>query len=203
MTALKRRIAAATVAVAIGMGVHQAWRASLLRNQVQLLQQQEAARAEQSQQLLREREEAVNQLAGLRQENERLGRNATEVLKLRAEVAQLKRSSPNFAQPDVPAEKNPNPSISQIESWDEATLNEQQRKMLKAMSEKVITGNSVADLGRLKDSLKRWDELFLTPAPPDLKPVFYILKHRVQARVAELEQQQQQVEAVAPAEPPP
>ena len=54
---------------------------------------------------------------------------------------------------------------------------------------KLKTGNSVADLARLKDSLERWDELFMKPAPEDQKPVFAILKERLKERIAELETQ--------------
>jgi cell division protein FtsB len=175
MTAMKRRFVAATVTIALGVGVHQAWRASVLRNQVQLLQQQAAAHAEQFRQLARDREETASQLARLRQDNERLNRNTAELLKLRAEVVQLK---------NLPAD-----ATSQTQSPEEANLKEEQRSKLKEMSENVRTRNSIADLGRLKDSLERWDELFVTPAPAEWKPVFVVLKQRVQARVAELEQE--------------
>jgi len=47
----------------------------------------------------------------------------------------------------------------------EADLNEKQRRTLEDWTRGLKTGNSVADIDRLKDSLKRWDELFIKPAP--------------------------------------
>jgi hypothetical protein len=69
----------------------------------------------------------------------------------------------------------------------EDDLNDAQRKSLEDWTSKLKTGNSVADIGRLKDSLKRWDELFMNPASAEMKPVFAILKERVRERIAELE----------------
>jgi hypothetical protein len=69
----------------------------------------------------------------------------------------------------------------------EDALTESQRKVLDDWTHGLKTRNSVADIGRLKDSVNRWDELFMDPAPPELKPVFAILKGRVQERIAELE----------------
>ena len=69
----------------------------------------------------------------------------------------------------------------------EAQLTAEQQAHLQELSLKVKTGNSVADINRLKDSLSRWDELFITPAPAELKPVYAILKERVRERLAELE----------------
>jgi endonuclease/exonuclease/phosphatase family metal-dependent hydrolase len=66
-------------------------------------------------------------------------------------------------------------------------LNEGQRKVLDEWTHGLKTRNSVADLGRLKDSLKRWDDLFIEPAPAEMKPVFTILKGRVKERIMELE----------------
>ncbi len=69
----------------------------------------------------------------------------------------------------------------------ETDLTERQRKALKEWALAIKIKNSVADIDRLKDSLNRWDELFMNPAAPDMKPVFAILKGRVEARLAELE----------------
>ena len=55
------------------------------------------------------------------------------------------------------------------------------------LAAKVKTGNPVAGIERLEDSLERWDELFIQPAPPDMKPVFTILRGRVRERLEELE----------------
>jgi ABC-type Fe3+-hydroxamate transport system substrate-binding protein len=74
--------------VAVGTGIYEARQTSRLRNQVQTVQQQQS---EQIQQLSRERDDATNQLATLRNENERLNRNTAELLKLRGEVGVLRR----------------------------------------------------------------------------------------------------------------
>lgn len=71
----------------------------------------------------------------------------------------------------------------------EDDLSANQRKVLNEWTTGIKTRNSVADIGRLKDSLKRWDELFMNPASPDMKPVFAILRERVKERLAELEQE--------------
>lgn len=189
MTTLKRAIAPLIVALAIGAGIHQAWRATSLQKRVQILQRAAANHAEQLRQSTQARDEAAHQLAGLRQEIKRLSATASEVLKLRAEVAELKGNQPTNTKANDQVEEPEPVAADPIEIPEAANLNAQQLKLLHEMSEKVITGNSVADLGRLKDSLERWDELFITPAPPEMKPVFAILKLRVQERVAELEQQ--------------
>ena len=69
----------------------------------------------------------------------------------------------------------------------EAALSEDQRKVLKEWTSNLMTKNSVADIGRLKDSLERWDELFMDLAEPEMRAVFAILKERVRERIAALE----------------
>lgn len=71
----------------------------------------------------------------------------------------------------------------------EEGLNEKQRKEFDRWAQGIQTRNSVADIDRLKDSLKRWDELFMNPASPEMKPVFAALKERVKERLAELEKE--------------
>ena len=71
----------------------------------------------------------------------------------------------------------------------EVGLNEEQRRMLEEWTFNIKTKNSVADIDRLKDSLKRWDELFIKPSAPEMKPVFVILKERVKERLTELEKE--------------
>ena len=77
--------------------------------------------------------------------------------------------------------------ITQVRTWTETDLDDEQRKALKQWTDGLNTGNSAADLDRLKDSLQRWDELFMNPAPAKLKPVFAILKERLKERIVELE----------------
>lgn len=75
----------------------------------------------------------------------------------------------------------------QTDTPDETSLTPLQRIALEHYVEKVKTGNSVADIDRLKDSLKRWEELYVEPSPPEMKAVFRLLKRKVQERLAELE----------------
>jgi hypothetical protein len=115
------------------------------------------------------------------------GEQSQEMLRLRGEVGVLRRQlAEALAQAKEPAKQQPSPQ--QTGSWTEADLNDEQRKSLAQWTSKLKTGNSVADLARLKDSLERWDELFMNPAPVEQKPVFAILKERLKERIAELEE---------------
>jgi RNA polymerase sigma factor (sigma-70 family) len=102
MTTLQKTLLTATVAVLAGAGIYEAHQNSLLRYQVQTLRQQPAPLTGQVQQLQRERDAAANQLAGLLAENEQLksNRNETELLKLRSEVTQLQRMQSKEATDD-------------------------------------------------------------------------------------------------------
>ena len=93
MTALQKTIVTATIALLTGVGIYEARQASQLREQVQTQQQQQTPQSEQIKQLQSEREDSARQLATLREENERLNRNTGDLLKLRAEVAELRRNS--------------------------------------------------------------------------------------------------------------
>ena len=77
--------------------------------------------------------------------------------------------------------------VTPVRTWTETDLDDEQRQALKQWTDGLNTGNSAADLDRLKKSLQRWDELFTNPAPPKLKPVFAILKERLKERIVELE----------------
>jgi len=82
-------------AVAIFAGVsalYQARQAVHLRGQIQTLLQQQAPLAEQLQRLQRERDEALRQLASLH-DDDRLNRDAAELLRLRGEVGVLRRQT--------------------------------------------------------------------------------------------------------------
>src|SRR5580765_2524044 len=85
---LQKTLISVTLIVAVGTGIYEAFQASRLRNQVQTVQQ---LQVEQLEQLAHERDDATNQLAALRNENERLKRNTAELLKLRGEVGVLRR----------------------------------------------------------------------------------------------------------------
>jgi len=97
MTALQKSIVTATIAVLAAAGIFEARQASQLRDKVQTLQQQHAPLVEQIQQLQTERERSARQLAALNADNERLNRSMGELLKLRGEVAGLRRDSQELA----------------------------------------------------------------------------------------------------------
>jgi RNA polymerase sigma factor (sigma-70 family) len=93
MTALQKTIVTATVAVLAGAGIYEARQAAQLREQVQTLQEQRAPLTEQTAQLNQALFEATNQAAGLSDENQRLKRNNTDVLRLRAETGMLRQQT--------------------------------------------------------------------------------------------------------------
>jgi RNA polymerase sigma factor (sigma-70 family) len=93
MTALQKTIITATIAVLAGMGIYEARQASQLRDQVQILQQQQSPLTDQLQRALSELRGATNRIATLLEETDRLTRNTADLLKLRAEVAQLRRDA--------------------------------------------------------------------------------------------------------------
>jgi RNA polymerase sigma factor (sigma-70 family) len=93
MTALQKTLITGTVALVLGVGIYETRQVSKLRGQVQTLQQQQAPMAEQILQLQRERDDATNQFAVLRDDNDRLGRSTAELLRLRGEVARLRQET--------------------------------------------------------------------------------------------------------------
>jgi RNA polymerase sigma factor (sigma-70 family) len=101
MTTLQKIIITVTIATAMGTGIYEARQVSTLRTQVQTLRQQQALLAEQNQQLLREHDAATHQFAALRDDNERLNQNTTELLKLRGEVARLRNAASQANDPLV------------------------------------------------------------------------------------------------------
>ncbi|MFO1514061.1 MAG: sigma-70 family RNA polymerase sigma factor [Verrucomicrobiota bacterium] len=90
MTALQKTLVAATIAVLAGTGIYEARQASQLREQLHPLQQTQLPSSDQVRQLQIEFREATNRLASLQDENDRLNRNAKELLKLRSEVGLLR-----------------------------------------------------------------------------------------------------------------
>jgi hypothetical protein len=63
-----------------------------------MLQQQQPPATEQNQQLTKDRDDALRQLAALRDENEHLNRNTAELAKLRGEVGRLRGEVAQFNQ---------------------------------------------------------------------------------------------------------
>jgi hypothetical protein len=94
MTTLQKGLFAAALAAVVGTGIYLARQVSTRRSQIETLQQQQAASAEQVRQAHQERDQATQLLASLRYDNERLNRDTAELLKLRAEVTRLRADAP-------------------------------------------------------------------------------------------------------------
>jgi RNA polymerase sigma factor (sigma-70 family) len=91
MTTLQKTIVTATIAVLVGTTFYETRRTSKLADQISTLQEQQAPLMAQNQQLQHERDEAVSRLAAMGAENQPSSDpNAGELLKLRAEVGQLR-----------------------------------------------------------------------------------------------------------------
>lgn len=88
MTTTQKIIVTATLTIAVGAGLYEAREIAQLRRQVRTIKQQ-APTANEIQQLRRERDEAVSQVAALRADAERLRAAELELPRLRGEVARL------------------------------------------------------------------------------------------------------------------
>jgi RNA polymerase sigma factor (sigma-70 family) len=100
MNMIHKLLITGMTAAAVGTGIY----AFHLQSQIRSLQQQQTLLGQQIGQLSHERDEATNQLAVWQQENGQLRANETELLKLRAEVSQLRRQqnvSPVAAQSET------------------------------------------------------------------------------------------------------
>jgi RNA polymerase sigma factor (sigma-70 family) len=108
MTTLQKALIVVTTAAVIGAGVYEARQNSILRGQVQTLQQQMAPLSDQIRGLQQDRDGAAGKLAALQQENEKLKGNLAQLAKLRAQVAQLRENTPPSAS---------DPAGSTMKSW--------------------------------------------------------------------------------------
>lgn len=99
MTTLQKTIVVATVTVLAGAGIYETRQASQLREQNQVLQQQQASLAEQIQTLQNDLADATSQLADLAAENTRMKSNPerNEILRLRGQVATAARAAADAA----------------------------------------------------------------------------------------------------------
>ena len=91
MTTMQKTLIAAALTVAVGAGIFETHRASVLREEAKTLRQQQTLAAQQIQRLESERDDALRQLASLRASNERLSLNSAELLKLRGQVGMLRQ----------------------------------------------------------------------------------------------------------------
>lgn len=107
MTTLQKTLLTTTLITAIGTGIYEARRASILQSQVQTLRQEQAAMAEQVQQLAQTRDDANNKLAMQAGDHEQLSRATAEVLRLRNELNLLQGSRsgpPQAADTSLPSD---------------------------------------------------------------------------------------------------
>jgi len=142
MTTLQKTLVTATVAILAGAGIYEARQAAQLHNQVQTLQQQQAPLGEQIQILSRAFEDATNQLAALRQDNERLNRNSADLLRLRSEVGALHQQTNELAK-----------------------LREKKAELRQTSPEEAQTEPQIMELVRAKDLYVRaWLQAFLAYA---------------------------------------
>ena len=102
MTTIQKTVITAALAVAAGTGIYEARQAGQLREQNLALQQQQTPLAGQIQQLQRERDVATNRLADLQDEMAKAKNNNLELLKLRNEIAMLRRSQAAILTPANP-----------------------------------------------------------------------------------------------------
>lgn len=115
MTTLQKTVITTVLAVAVGTGIYTARQVLHLRDKNQTLQQQRASLAEQVQQLQAERDKATNRLDSMAEEIAQIKNNNSELLRLRGEVARLRRESQELAKlkssgaPGMPAPED--------ESW--------------------------------------------------------------------------------------
>lgn len=100
MTTLQKTLIGAAIAAAVGTGIYEARQASIAQAEAEGIRQRQGPLNDQIQQMSRERDEATNQVAALREEVGRLTSNNTDLLKLRREVAKLQRAQNDSNQPD-------------------------------------------------------------------------------------------------------
>jgi hypothetical protein len=110
MTTSQKTLITAAVAIAVGAGIYLARQASTSPAPDQPLAQEQAAPALDTGLLARERDDATNKLAALQTENERLGRNTGELLRLRGEVTRLRELQNDVAAAGQPTAQQPESS---------------------------------------------------------------------------------------------
>jgi cell division protein FtsB len=166
-----------------GTVAYQAHQNSVLRRQIEAIQQQQAPLAEHNQFLETELSNLTNQLADA---NQRFQRDTTDLLRLRAENARLKSIG---GQKAMVSQTVVQETVATEAASPDASLNEEEKHYLQEMAVNIKTKNSAADIDRLRDTLARWDELVTTIVPPKMAAVIPALKQLVAERVTELEKE--------------
>ncbi len=91
MTTLQKVLIGTALAAVVTTGVYQTQQVSRSRAKSQVLEQQEAGLTDQIERLRRERDRVTEQMAALRDQSEVQTHNQSELLRLRGEVARLRR----------------------------------------------------------------------------------------------------------------
>ncbi len=113
MTTLQKALITTSIAVVASLGVYQAHQTSRLNEQIRLLGEQQGPLSEQVEALQHERSEATNRLAWLVGELARTKHDSLELLRLRAEVTQLRANTRTAIQ----ASGSPDSSEVALTAW--------------------------------------------------------------------------------------
>jgi len=134
MTTLQKVLITTTVAAAVGTGIYEAHRASLLQERALALERQQDSLSAQNRQLQHERDDAANHLAATRDELGRSRRAPAELLKLRAEVARLRGDAQALAR--LKEAEASDPTGAAAKSW--LTRVDQLKQAAEKMPDKTI-----------------------------------------------------------------
>jgi RNA polymerase sigma factor (sigma-70 family) len=116
MTTLQKAIVCAAVAVLAGAGIYEARQAANTRAEMQTLQQRQT---EQLELMQRNADETGRKLTALRDDNERLNRETSELLRLRREIGDLRRQTKNSKDKAGQAQQSPTDRLPT--SWSQQT----------------------------------------------------------------------------------
>jgi RNA polymerase sigma factor (sigma-70 family) len=175
MTTLAKTIIGTTLVITIGTGIYQARQNSALQAEVQSLKTQQGTQQEQLQQ---ERTGWTTKLAALQNENARANSNATELLKLRGELARLQTGlaqanpTPGSATNSIAAPTSAVPVESELpkDSWNDAGF-ASVSAALQTRGWAVLTGNrerfreSVVITAEARQTMEKMLEDMITAAP--------------------------------------
>ncbi|HEX4646073.1 MAG TPA: hypothetical protein VH598_10725 [Verrucomicrobiae bacterium] len=118
MATTQKSFIALALALAIGIGLYEARRVSRLQAEARALLLQQESLADQNQRLQSERDQAASRLAAAQPVAARSHDDASNLLKLRAEVTKLRGDSRELAQLNAAAAaKSNDPTEAEIKSW--------------------------------------------------------------------------------------
>jgi RNA polymerase sigma factor (sigma-70 family) len=115
MTTIQKALIVTTLAATLGTGIYEMRRASRWQAQTEALLLQQDSLNQQNQQLQKERDDAATKLAAAQYAIGQPRRDVSELIKLRAEVAKLRRNSEELAELKATIENDPIQSMAK--SW--------------------------------------------------------------------------------------